>query len=188
MKQPLKQSKFTSLSGAARAAGKSRATIQRAIKAGKISASKDENGNYCIDVSELNRVYPLQKDETGEMLREHVYETLRNSKNETVKQSEISILQAELAASRQMIEERGKTIEDLRTRLDTAEERRDEAVRAKDEAQTKLTALLSDMRPDTSSKSSQRILERLRYWAVFGMTIAFVVFLWAFSQGLLPVG
>lgn len=55
--------------GAQRAAelvGKSKSTIQRAMKAGKISFDKDINGRNVIDVSELERVFGLvpQQEET----------------------------------------------------------------------------------------------------------------------------
>jgi hypothetical protein len=54
------------LGTAAQATGKSRATIQRAIKNGKVSANKNEHGHYEIDVAELLRVYPAkQANETS---------------------------------------------------------------------------------------------------------------------------
>lgn len=43
---------------AAKAAGVSTATITRAIKHGKVSASKDDNGSWRIDPAELHRVFP----------------------------------------------------------------------------------------------------------------------------------
>ncbi|WP_299374365.1 hypothetical protein [uncultured Kiloniella sp.] len=46
------------LGDAAKATGKSKPTISRAIKNGTISAKKNENGSYSIDPSELHRVYP----------------------------------------------------------------------------------------------------------------------------------
>jgi len=46
------------LGQAAIAVGKSKATISKAIKSGKISAQKQANGSYQIDPSELHRVYP----------------------------------------------------------------------------------------------------------------------------------
>ena len=46
------------LGQAAIAVGKSKATISKAIKSGKISADKQANGSYKIDPSELHRVYP----------------------------------------------------------------------------------------------------------------------------------
>lgn len=51
------------LGEAARATGKSKATISKAIKSGRISASKDESGVYRIDPSELHRVYPPKSQE-----------------------------------------------------------------------------------------------------------------------------
>lgn len=44
---------------AAKATGKSKTTIQRAISKGLISANKEENGRYAIDPSELHRVFPM---------------------------------------------------------------------------------------------------------------------------------
>ena len=46
------------LGTAAKATGKDRATISRAIKKGKISAKKNEHGRWEIDPAELHRVYP----------------------------------------------------------------------------------------------------------------------------------
>ena len=46
------------LGQAAKATGKSKPTIQAAIKKGRISAKKGDDGSYEIDPSELHRVYP----------------------------------------------------------------------------------------------------------------------------------
>lgn len=46
------------LGEAAKATGKSKPTLSRAIKKGTISAVKNENGSYTIDPTELHRVYP----------------------------------------------------------------------------------------------------------------------------------
>lgn len=43
---------------AAKSAGVATATITRALKSGKISGQKDENGAWMIDPSELHRVFP----------------------------------------------------------------------------------------------------------------------------------
>ena len=43
---------------AAAAVGRNKTAILRAIKAGKISVSKDENGEWQIDPAELHRIYP----------------------------------------------------------------------------------------------------------------------------------
>src|SRR5438874_12610583 len=43
---------------AARATGLSKSTVYRAIKAGRISASRTDSGDYAIDPAELHRVFP----------------------------------------------------------------------------------------------------------------------------------
>lgn len=50
-----------SMGEAARQAGVSKATIHRAIKAGKLSAAKKDDGSYMIDPAELFRAYPSVK-------------------------------------------------------------------------------------------------------------------------------
>jgi len=45
------------LGSAARATGVSKSTIYRAVKSGKLSAMRNEDGEYAIDPAELHRVY-----------------------------------------------------------------------------------------------------------------------------------
>lgn len=51
-----------SLSAAARQVGKSKTTLTRAIKSGRISAERHADGTYTIDPAELARVYGLRPD------------------------------------------------------------------------------------------------------------------------------
>jgi excisionase family DNA binding protein len=46
------------LGQAARATGLSNTTLVRAIKAGRLSATRTETGSYSIDAAELARVFP----------------------------------------------------------------------------------------------------------------------------------
>jgi excisionase family DNA binding protein len=48
-----------SLSQAAKLAGVSKATIHRAIKSGRLSATRQDDGSYQIDPAELYRVYEM---------------------------------------------------------------------------------------------------------------------------------
>ena len=48
------------LAQAAQVTGKNRSTLLRAIKSGKLSAHKQDDGSYLIDPSELFRVYDAQ--------------------------------------------------------------------------------------------------------------------------------
>lgn len=109
--------KYT-LAQAGTATGKNKATIQRAIKSGKISAEKNSSGAYEIDPSELHRVYPA----TAQRSAQH------NTSNDTQHSDEyteniklkLDLLQAEREREREQLQ---ATIDDLRTRLDRSEER-----------------------------------------------------------------
>jgi hypothetical protein len=53
------------LGQAAKAVGMSKTSILRSIKAGRISAGRDEFGQWAIEPCELHRVYPLLSEDTG---------------------------------------------------------------------------------------------------------------------------
>src|SRR5438132_9475194 len=52
------------LGQAAKAVGMSKTSILRSIKAGRISAGRDEFGQWAIELCELHRVYPALTEET----------------------------------------------------------------------------------------------------------------------------
>jgi hypothetical protein len=118
------------LGEATKATGISKTSLHRAIKSGRISATKNDIGAWQIDPAELHRVYPPAANRNS-------------SETSTLEQtgiaSEIAVLRRELQLKD---EERQRervqlerTIDDLRERLDReGEERR------------KLTALLTDQR------------------------------------------
>jgi excisionase family DNA binding protein len=129
-----------SLSEAAKATGKNKTTIQRAIKSGKISASKGDGGSYEIDPSELHRVFPptvAQRD------AQHMQSNDTQQAKFTPESSHIDRvvdLEKELAVARERAngleaqkDQMTDTINDLRKRLDSSESR--------------MTALLADNRP-----------------------------------------
>lgn len=131
------------LGQAAKATGKSKPTIQRAIKSGTISASKADDGSYEIDPAELHRVFPLVTDTSN--TEQHLKQDVLSS--ETVS------LQREVTLLRERLADKDGVINDLRTRLDAeAEERR--------RTQAQLTALLTDQRPKEEPKR--------RRWLSFG--------------------
>jgi len=66
-----------SVSAAARAAGVDRATIYRALQAGRLSATVDDTGARAIDTAELHRVFPLRS--TGEPVTVGVLEQARQA-------------------------------------------------------------------------------------------------------------
>lgn len=111
---------FYSLSEAADEIGKSKMTIQRAIKSGKLSAGRDDQGSYKIDPAELHRVFPAdarpKKKETKaeEGALQHESEQLRREIE--VRDAQIEREQTERRREREQLE---TTIDDLRKRLDT---------------------------------------------------------------------
>lgn len=99
--------------------GKSRSTIHRALKNGKLSGTRDDDGSWSIDPSELARVFPW--DTTGQAQRdtsEHP-ETPPKDKNS----EEAAVLRVKVEMLEQQLEREQGTVEDLRRRLDKAEER-----------------------------------------------------------------
>ena len=59
------------LGEASKATGRSKSTISKAIKSGRISAKKGETGAFAIDPSELHRVYPaIVESEQNRTLQE----------------------------------------------------------------------------------------------------------------------
>jgi predicted site-specific integrase-resolvase len=109
--------KYT-LSQAATATGKNKATIQRAIKSGKISAIKNSSGAYEIDPSELHRIFPA----TAQRVAQHNIsnDTQHPDKHDKTMQMKLNLLEAERERERDQLQ---STIDDLRTRLDRSEER-----------------------------------------------------------------
>ena len=100
------------LGEAARASGKSKPTIAKAIKTGRVSAIRQPDGSYQIDPAELHRVYPMTGKPAGNGLQSDTGAT------------ELG-LPGELEKWRALALEREETIRDLRARLDAeAEERR----------------------------------------------------------------
>ena len=135
------------LGQAAKATGKSKTSIYNALKKGIISASKNKNGAYQIDASELARVFPIVNTVTF---------TPSVQLNET-EHSEVTGVHAEIIQLREKVqsltkaqEKSDETIHDLRSRLDSeTEERR------------KLTMLLTDQRATSQTASNKGFLRRL---------------------------
>jgi len=141
---------------AAKATGKNIATITRAIKAGKISASKDEAGAWRIEPSELHRVFPpLAQGLRKQQMQEDATPAQElNLSNDNPLLEELATLRERVRSQDQLLADRADQIADLRTRLDReGEERR------------KLAAVLTDQRlPATSGSLSETAPPAPRSW------------------------
>lgn len=111
MRNPMRHT----LGTAAKATGKAKSTILRAIKSGTISANKMDDGSYEIDPAELHRVFrpsiaqPAPSNDTQPKEEHPATLGLRLEILESERQRERDQMQA--------------TIDDLRARLDRAEDR-----------------------------------------------------------------
>jgi hypothetical protein len=102
-----------SLSQAAKHARVSKATIHRAIKSGRLSALRQDDGSYQIDPAELHRVYEVVvTSETTETAEGRSDETTRNSLRTPAVL--MAVLEAELAGARQLVRLLETQVEDLR--------------------------------------------------------------------------
>jgi excisionase family DNA binding protein len=97
--------KQMTLTEAAKASGKSKSTIFRAVKSGKLSATRDGE-EYRIDPAELFRVFPVEPSDT-------VQRNDLEPKGETAERVEIRML-------RELLEAREEQISDLRREVETA--------------------------------------------------------------------
>ena len=103
-----------SLRTAAQQAGISKSTILRAIKSGRLSATKTESGGYEIDPSEVARVYPPKADSVASTVAvDHA--TQRSAGQDATGDApptvapevatKLAVMETQLAALKEMVEE-----------------------------------------------------------------------------------
>lgn len=110
-----------SASQAAKAVGRSTATITRAIDKGRISAVKDENGAWQIDASELHRVFAPANPESPSMQSD------AKANANSVEGAEVATLREQLADAERraaVAATLADEVMDLRRRLDAESEER----------------------------------------------------------------
>jgi hypothetical protein len=97
-----------SLTQAAKATGKSKSTINRAIKSGKLSATRHTDGSYSIEGAELSRAFQIGTDSGSR------WAALAPPTEPTI----ATILEAENAALRAALEREREVLNDLRSDRD----------------------------------------------------------------------
>ena len=120
------------LAAAAKAVGRDKTTVLRAIKAGKLSGARDPvTGGWMVEPAELHRFYGTAALAVADATAQHGDATARHD-------DATAELRARLVDKDALVAELRETNADLRRRLDAeAEERR------------RLTAVLSDLRAAT---------------------------------------
>jgi excisionase family DNA binding protein len=139
-----------SLSQAAKEAGVSKPTLSRWVKKGKISAERQDDGSYQIDVSELDRIRDLLK--SGNRSGNPDMKRSETHNEKSVLQAEIGLLRERLSDKDQRLHEKDDVIEDLREDRDRWRTQAEQAGR-----------LLTDQRPETErTKRLEAELAELR--------------------------
>jgi excisionase family DNA binding protein len=158
------------LGQAAKETGLSKPTISKAIKTGRLSAVKAENGEYQIDPAELFRVYPVASKPKRETLHEETHG-----------------LQPTLDTMRELLRQVEGERDDLRRRLD--EEAADR--RASAEEVRRLTLLISHNPANQNAASDLAKPEArpaVRGWLWFALAVAMAAAVgYAWLYGLLHV-
>ena len=127
------------LGQAAKAVGKSKSTLSRAVKKGKLSAEHDAHGQFAIDPAELHRVYPAPEQGNGRTTNETQH--YATPSNNGVQRSEIAILEKENALLREMLNRE----KDISCGLE----------RDRDHWRQQATALLTDKRATAPQKATE---------------------------------
>jgi excisionase family DNA binding protein len=104
---------------AAQHTGTSKSTILRAIKAGRLSASRLEDGTYEIDAAELERVYPAQRmKQRGTDAMEHHAPDNSGGSTGGAPSATPAALEAEIAGLREILRRADASADELRQERD----------------------------------------------------------------------
>ena len=135
------------LGEAAKATGLTKPTLSKAIKSGKLSAVRNENGSYTIDPAELHRVFPPASSNQQNECKHLRLETQLQLAQMLEKEHE------ERDRERNQLTNQ---IDDLRRRLDEAEAARKEAA-----AETRRLTLLLTHQPPAAETPRPGLWRRL---------------------------
>ena len=116
------------LGEAAKMTGMSKPTISKAVKSGKVTGTKGENGVFQIEKSELIRVYPEKTNKAGA------------SKSTSATKAGSAVAELE---NKHLAEQ----VADLQARLSKTEDRLETAEIREREANARVFVLIEDQRP-----------------------------------------
>jgi ribosomal protein S15P/S13E len=133
---------YLTLNQAAKETGKSKGTISRYIKSGKLSFVEKTERGYKLDPSEVFRVFQKVKPQTGNI--EQSETPLEHQKNSLLEQ-QVTFLNEKIALLENHLEKSEQREQDLSAKLDKAQSTIE-----------RQTHLISDMR----EKSPERPVER----------------------------
>jgi hypothetical protein len=149
-----------SLRQAAEAVGKGKPAVLKAIKSGRISATRNELGEWQIDPAELHRVYPpVSKEMASETSSKGPKETIGNPDGNSLLAQELQFLREKLADLERTGDEQRRQlsdqIEDLRRDREDMRTERDRLLKVIEE-QAGSMKLLTDQRQQAEVESQRR--------------------------------
>jgi hypothetical protein len=130
------------LGAAAKAVGMSKTSILRSIKAGRISATRDDFGHWCIEPVELHRVYPAVTDVTE----------ANGTGERAVSGGDAALVEANVRASllEQRLSDLKAALNDMRGQRDDMREQRD---RWQAQAERLAALAITDQRREAAPRS-----------------------------------
>lgn len=134
---------FLTLSQAAKSISKSKSTLNRAIKSGRLSAVRNEDGTFSIDPSELARAFPQNASERAPAVHREAHPERPGTENS----SKIAMLEQLLKREREALAREQEISADLK------EDR--------DRWRAQATGLLSDLRTAQEKTASVASSEAL---------------------------
>ena len=115
-----------SLREAAQQAGVSKSTIWRSVKSGRLSAARDDDGDFAIDPAELFRVFPPKPaDHAAQLAAGHNAKAIAPAETDAGDQFRNAALEAELRVLRELLAEMRASKEELRADLENVRLDRD---------------------------------------------------------------
>ena len=115
------------LAEAVRITGKSKSTLWRAIKDGRMSATRTPQGEYQVDVAELARAFQIAVPETADPVPLKQGATTKEQDETAL---ELALLRQDVRAKEQALQEKTDEVQWLREELRQASQNAQEATKA----------------------------------------------------------
>ncbi len=145
--------------GAQRAAtltGKSKSTIQRAMKSGKISFDIDANGRRVIDVSELERAFGLKKEDNA--VAEN---TTQNELDKAKEMLEMERMKMRIRMLEHQLDTANQQINDLKGQRDQWQKQAQQTLLTSQYSQKQAEELKEEIR-QAKQRRQKRLEERMK--------------------------
>ncbi len=105
------------LSAAAKALGKSKSTLSRVIKSGRVTARQDDAGVYHIDASELARVFGWNPDDAPQRRTEGPPEVPQERPSVPSAEAEVAVLRVKVEMLTALLDREREATTELRQLL-----------------------------------------------------------------------